>query len=135
MVKSHWHDRVRKYEADGQHDRARDLALNAVRDSGYSSEDCLVVGRMLESFGDDLEAGRFLFLGGADDARARECIDLFLGRYDKVSATELIGLLTSGRTKIFRVAWFCSISLKPERMRYRSSEKVLRWTARPIGDF
>ena len=65
---------------EGRPWRAKEILRGNICTRPYSPELYGRYGELLIGLGDELEAGKYLFLAGSDDARHRQAIDLFLRR-------------------------------------------------------
>jgi hypothetical protein len=61
--------------------RAKEILQGQVASYPYSPELYASLGDVLAQMGDELEAGKYLFLGGRQDPRSQGSISLFLSRY------------------------------------------------------
>lgn len=71
--------------------RAKEIHQGRVKQRGYDPQLYEAYGRLLADMGDHMEAGRFLFLSGAQVPEYREPVQLFLQRYGRHGWQQLVG--------------------------------------------
>lgn len=71
--------------------RAKEILAGNLPERGYDLALYEAYGALLARMGDDLEAGRFLFLSGSEEADYREAVELYLRRFGEQDWKQLAG--------------------------------------------
>ena len=130
-------DRVHEAVSSGQLWRAKEILAGRIGSGPFDPESCEQLGRVLLQMGDDLDAGRFLFLSGQRHAEYEPAIQLFLRRYSRAGWQSLVAAFPAAARR-------CTWSELPPRVREdlvaagvpeRSDTEPLRATLRhhPAG--
>ena len=73
--------------------RAKEILRGAIASGRVEAEVLESYGRLLDSLGDRVEAGRYLFASGVRTAEYRDAIDLFIARHGKRRGRDLLAQL------------------------------------------
>lgn len=78
--------------AEGRHWRAKEILRGAIASAPVDPSILEAYGALLDSMGDRVEAGKYLFLSGVREPHYADAISLFLDRHGQGGVTSLVGL-------------------------------------------
>ncbi len=93
-------EQIQSYIDDGNLWRAREVLQGRISNAGYDVELYEKLGSVLLRMHDPLTAGKYLFLSGVRKPEYEEAIHLFLGRFAKAGAGQIIAALPKSFRKI-----------------------------------
>jgi hypothetical protein len=95
-------DKLAKALADGQLWRAKEILSGRIASGPFSPDTYEQFGLLLLRMGDDLQAGKYLFLCGRRQPEYQRSIDLFFRRYSRAGWQSLLAALP---TAARRCSW------------------------------
>lgn len=95
-------DKLEAALAAGQLWRAKEILAGRLGSGGFDATTCEQLGRVLLQMGDDLQAGKYLFLSGVRAPEYAGPIELFRRRHGRAGWQSLLGSLPASAR---RAAW------------------------------
>ncbi len=118
-------DKLAQALRDGQLWRAKEILSGRIASGPFSADTYAQFGVLLLRMGDDLQAGKYLFLSGQREPEYKPPIDLFLRRYSRAGWQSLLAAFPSAARR-------CSWSQLPGAVREQLVE--LGVPVRPGGE-
>ena len=121
-------DKLAAALAAGQLWRAKEILSTRISCGPYNPSECEQLGQILLRMGDDLEAGRYLFLSGERRPEYQAAIDLFVGRYARAGHNALLSRCPRG---FQRTSWS---KLPPNLQKELADSGLRRGTHEPLRE-